>query len=118
MRRLEVCEHELRLVVQHLFKVRHAPRAVDRVAVKPAADVVAHATERHCTEVPQDHLACVAIAGPGMLAEEKQQLGRPWKFRRIAEAAVPRIERLLELPHRGRKRIACRHGPHGRRLLE
>ena len=47
LRGFEQREDELRLVVQHLLEVRHAPLAVDRVAVEAAADVVAHAAERH-----------------------------------------------------------------------
>ena len=44
LRGLEIRERELRLVVQHLLEVRDAPFGVDRVAVKAATDVVAHAT--------------------------------------------------------------------------
>ena len=47
LRRFEVREHELRLVVEHLLEVRHAPVAVDRIAMEAAADVIAHAAERH-----------------------------------------------------------------------
>ena len=38
-------EHELRLVVEHLLEVRHAPARVDRVAMEAAADVIAHAAD-------------------------------------------------------------------------
>jgi hypothetical protein len=37
----------LRLVVQHLLEVRHPPVAVHRITMEPAADVIAHAAERH-----------------------------------------------------------------------
>ena len=48
---------ELRLVVEHLLEVRHAPVRVHRVAVEPAADVVAHAAGGHGPQRPQRHVA-------------------------------------------------------------
>ena len=112
---------ELRLVVQHLLEVRHAPVAVDRVAVKAAADVIAHAAERHRAQRVGRHQQRRLRPSPAsratcVLAEEEQQLGRTRKFRRVAEAAVAPIERALELLDRDVERVGPRRSTSARRV--
>ncbi len=50
--RLGIGHRELRLIVEHFFEMRHVPEFIHRVAVEPAAEVVAdsaggHFAERH-----------------------------------------------------------------------
>ena len=47
LRGLEKREDELRLVVEHFLKMRHAPLGIHRVTMKAAADVIADAAECH-----------------------------------------------------------------------
>ena len=118
LRPFQVRKHELGLVVQHLLEMRDAPAGVDRIAMKAAADMVAHAAERHRAQRAEHHVARVGIAGPRVLAQQKHQLARPGKLRRIAEPAVTGIERLAELHHRPRERLLSGHGGGSRRALE
>ena len=100
--RLEVREHELALVVQHLLEVRDAPFRIHGIPVEPAADVIAHAPERHGAERFRHHQqrrlrAAAAGRPPRMLAQQEQQLRWTRKLRRLAEASLTPIERHLEL---------------------
>jgi hypothetical protein len=117
LRALDQREHELRLVVEHLLEMRHAPAGVDRIAVKAAANVIAHAAERHGAQRPQHDVPRRRVGSPRVLAQEEQQLRGPRKFGRVAEAAVARIERVEKLFHRPVQRIDAGHGPHRRGLL-
>src|SRR5207249_6218112 len=75
----------------------------------PAADVIAQAAERHRAQRAERHLTRVGLARAGMLAEQEQQLARPRKLRRVAEAAGARIERLAKLRDRFRQRLRPRY---------
>ena len=79
--------------------------------MKPAADVVAHAAERHGAQRLQHHPACAGGACPRVLAQEKQQLRRPWKLGGLAEPAEPGVERGAKLLDR---RLEGGRGRHGR----
>src|SRR5205823_2172140 len=87
LRALEEREHELRLVVEHLLEVRHAPAGIDGIAVKAAADVIAHPALRDRTERSQDHVQGGLVSGPRVLAQQEQELAWPRKLRRVAEPA-------------------------------
>ncbi len=99
LRALDVREHELRLVVEHLLEMRHPPRRVDRIAMKAAADVVAHAAECHRAERPQHHVAGEGVSCPRVLAQQEQQLRWTRELRRVAEPAVSPVEDLVKLRH-------------------
>src|SRR5438067_12301526 len=47
LKRIEVSDGKLGLIVKHLFEVRHVPVAIDRVAMKAAAQMIVHAASRH-----------------------------------------------------------------------
>ena len=95
--RLDVREHQLRLVVQHLLEVRHTPVGIHRVAVESSAEVVAHPAKRHRAQRHEHHVPRFAGAGPCVLAQQEQQLARPRELRRAAEPAAPAIEGDREL---------------------
>ena len=100
--RLEIRQHQLRLVVEHLLEVRHAPLAVDRVAMEAAADVIAHAAHRHRAQRVGGHQqrrlrrAPPAVRRACSRSRNSSSDGRG-KLRRVAEAAAAAIERHLEL---------------------
>ena len=85
--------------------------------MEPAADVIAHAAERHRPQGAQRHLTrdivSTAPGRAGVLAEEKQQLARARKLRRVAEAAMARIEGFAELRDRRGEGVGA--GQAGRR---
>src|SRR5947207_13397754 len=87
----------------------NAPGGIDRVAMKAAADVVAHPAEADRSKRAQRHVARLVIADPRMLAEEEQQLRAPRKFLRVAEPAVTSIEAFAKLRHGTRARPGLRH---------
>ena len=119
LRGLEIRQHELRLVVEHLLEVRHPPVAVHRVAMEPAADMVAHAAERHRAQREQHHVPRLGVAGARVLAQQEQQLARARELRLVAESAAPGVERHLELTDTDRERVRACHGGRpvvGRRL--
>ena len=107
--RLQAGQDELRLVVEHLLEVRNPPRGVDRVAVKAAADVIAHPPARHRLQGGDRDAARVDVAAASRLAEQEQQLGRPGELRRSAEAAVSRVEGGRELLHARGERVDPGH---------
>ncbi len=109
LRALEIREHELRLVVEHLLEVRHAPVGIHRVAMEAAADVIAHAPERHRAQGVQRRVTRIGVAGARVLAQQEQQLARAGKLRRAAEPAVPRVVGRAELCARSIERAGRRH---------
>src|SRR5262245_61657227 len=70
--RLEIREHQLPLVVEHLLEMRHAPLAVHGIAMEPAAEMIAHPAERHRAEGHEHHIARFARACSSMLAQQEQ----------------------------------------------
>src|SRR5439155_27331039 len=90
-------------------EMRHAPVAVDRIAMESAADVVAHPAERHRAKRDEHHVACLDGSGPSVLAQEEQQLARPRKLRRVAKATPPRAERSGKLANAFVERARRRH---------
>ena len=63
LKRVEIDDGELRLIVKHLFEVRHVPVAIDRVAMKAAAQMIVHAASRHFAKGEEIHFQRVfAIA--------------------------------------------------------
>ena len=83
--------------------------------MEAAADVIAHPAERHRAQRARAPCRAPRLAGPRVLAQQEQQLGRPRKLRRVAEAAVARIERLPELCDVRCERLGARHGSRPRR---
>ena len=94
--RLDIGQHELGLVVEHLLEVRHPPLAVDGVAMESPADMIPHAAERHGSQRRKDDIARDIVTGAPMLPEQEQQLARAWKLRGVTEPASSHIERRRE----------------------
>ena len=109
---LQRVDRDLCLVVEHFFEVRHKPRRIDRVTVKPAAHVVVNPALRHLPQrVPRHlHRRAAQLRLQALLRrapEEKREIARARKLRRPAKPAVLRIERvikILESPFKRRPR--------------
>ena len=108
LRGLEVRQHQLRLVVQHLLEVRDTPRLVDRVAVKAAPHVVAHTAQRHRAKGVERQIARHRLACTGVLAQQEQQLAGPRELRRAAKPAVPGVIGLGERRDTARQHVGRR----------
>src|SRR5436305_8093874 len=98
---VEISDSELRLVVEHLLKVRYVPIPIDGIAVKSAADMIMHSTRRHFAQREQRHIervfAGIALGIAGIESRKKSESGRARKFRRIPETAFLRIMTAIEL---------------------
>ena len=44
---VEISDRQLRLIIKHLFEMRHVPVTIDRVTMKAAAEMIVHSTRRH-----------------------------------------------------------------------
>ena len=95
MRLPRVQQKQLALVVQHLFKVRHGPRRIHRVAMKAAIKLVAHPAERHAIKrANQRELSHFPRRG---LQKQRQRWLR--EFRRATKAAVDRVMKCQQRAH-------------------
>jgi hypothetical protein len=89
LRRLQVRQGQLGLVVQHLLEVRDPPLPIDRVAVEAAAEVIAHAAERHGPQRLGRHQERrLSVPPTGTSGAHAHAAGRA--PRRDAETSAPR----------------------------
>ena len=91
LKRFEVSDRQLRLVIKHFFEMRHVPEGIHRVPVKAAAQVIVHSAGRHFAERKEIHLERVLAAHgfgrPPIDAGKKIQRHRPREFWRHTETA-------------------------------
>ena len=116
--RLRVREREqfedLRVVVKHLFEMRHMPFGVGRIARKTAAEMIVDAARAQRIEQRADRVAHARIAAAKKFVVEETEDRRVGKFRRAADAAVDGIEdaqqRLADLREIVRREVAAGQG--------
>ena len=89
---VEVGVQQLRVVVRHLLEVRHDPALVHRVAVEPAAHMIANPAPRHRGEGLLYHFAHPVLAGVVPAGEQESDPRGVRKLRSGPEAAIPDIE--------------------------
>ena len=94
--RFQAGDGKLRLVVEHLLEMRHAPLAIDRIAVKPSAQVIVDAAGAHLRERLDRHVERLALAEPRVVTEQEGKHRRPRELRLQAEAAVLPVVALAE----------------------
>ena len=85
----EVGNDELRLIVEHLFKVRDMPELVDAVAMETAGQMVVHAAFVHLAKRVLGHherLLSHGLLGVGVDVEETSEDDRSRELRRFAKA--------------------------------
>ncbi len=76
---LRVDPQQLTLVVEHLFEVGNAPMRVDRVAVKPASDVVVDAAAGHLATAEGDvGKGILCFVGRQHVGGREQQIEVGW----------------------------------------
>ena len=88
---MEVVLQQLGVVVAHFFEMRNDPALVDRVAVKPARQLVVNAAARHAFERVRVEFLGPHVVVPRGTVDQQVQRGRMRKLRRVAEAAIPRV---------------------------
>ena len=98
---VEIGDGELRLVVKHFLEVRHVPVTIDRVTMKPAADVIVHSARSHFAQGEEHHVEGV-FAGITLgiaCVESREKIERDWprKFRRSTESAFLRVIAAIDL---------------------
>ena len=96
------------LVVEHFFKVRHAPLCICCIAMKTAAKMVADATPRHVIQCLLDHIEvfCMGILSIGRQQQVERVIG--WKFRGCAQAAIDGIKSFFNMVNRLANQIFSR----------
>jgi hypothetical protein len=96
LQRLQQNADELRLVIEHLLKMRNTPCSVNGVAVKSAAKMVIDSSFRHLPQGCRGHDGAVlAPLVPGH-AEQERKDGGSGKFRRTPEPARIAVKRASE----------------------
>ena len=88
---------ELGVVVEHLLEVRDLPACVGGIAEEAAAELVEDAAAAHPFQAVAHHVQRLVVgaalsSGVVPVAQELLQDGRLRKLRRLAEAAVHRVE--------------------------
>ena len=103
----------LRIVVEHFFKVRHEPAIIRRIARIAAAEMIVDAALRHMLQ-REAHAGPVGrFPEPSARAPQKFEDRRVGKFRRALEAAIDAIHRLQQMRRnlvRKRQRKLARAG--------
>src|SRR5207302_231401 len=102
---------KLRVVVRHLFEMRHHPALVDGITVKASRQLVVYAAACHLFEGRGEDLAELLVTRAGVLINQQIESRRMGELRSAAESAVLLIEHLPSgtddfLNHPGRKRAA------------
>ncbi len=99
---VEVCQGQLGIIVQHLFKVRHKPVVIRAVAVEAAAHHIIHPTPAHPVQCVDSGLQSFLVAA-GSLQQQVfncHGLGEAGRLSPAAFVPVIRFEqrfgRLLE----------------------
>ena len=89
---MQVERRQLRVVVEHLFEVRHEPQAIHRIAREAAAELVVHAAARHLHQRRVHHAARVGIVAAAGEPQDELPDHRLRKLRCAAEPAVLLVE--------------------------
>ena len=73
---IEIQVHQLCVVIQHLFKVRHQPVGIHGIARKPAPDLIVDASCGHSLTGMQNHLHRVVILESNAVAKQVRGMAR------------------------------------------
>ncbi len=94
---VQVDAGQLRVVVQHLLKMRRQPVVVNGVAVESATELIVHAPAGHGLQGLGYHLERQGIARGVVIAQQKLQRHRLGELRRVAPPAVSPVKALPEV---------------------
>ena len=110
LREIRVQAEQRPVVVEHLLEVRNRPLRIDAVAAEAAAQLIVDAAVGHPRERDADDGERIGVVRAHVLAQAELEIGRVRKLGRGAEAAVFRVEPLLELrERRGRSTLPAAH---------
>ena len=86
LKSLQICDRQLRLVIKHFFEMRNVPVTVDRVTMKPTAEMIVNSTGCHFAQGKQAHPQRLFRFRIGTIAgintEQEVKRHRTRKFRR------------------------------------
>lgn len=88
---IQIGAGQLSLIVEHLLKMRHSPLLVDRITVKPTANVIEDSTLGHFSQGRERHLKSLRMAEAPVVAKQKVEGDRPGEFGGGAESGKARI---------------------------
>ena len=113
---------QLRLIVEHLFKMGHMPFIVHGIAVETAAEVVVQPAAGHFAQSEEGHLQGIRRAGARVIAEHEIESDRTREFGGAAKAPMLRLEAVFNLliagVEQGPDRRAPLAGLHSGHLLQ
>jgi hypothetical protein len=99
---VEIGDGELRLIVKHLFEMRHVPVAIDRVTMEPTADMIVHSACGHFAQREQSHLQRVfagfTLGSARVESRQEVERRRSRKLRGISKTAFLRVVTTVKLP--------------------
>ena len=90
-----------RVVVEHLFEVRHQPMLVGRITGEAATKLVVDAAGGHRVEAPPGHRQRPLVGCTDVLSEQELDGHRLRELGRPAPAAVARVKGPLQTKQRG-----------------
>ena len=64
---------QLGLIVEHFLKMRHVPKSIHRIAVKSAAEVIAHSSCGHLAQCKRAIVAARGASSPWGVAKRKRK---------------------------------------------
>ena len=96
------------LIVEHFFKVRHAPLCIRCIAMKTTAEVIADAAQSHVMQCLFDHIEvfCLRILSIGRQQQVERVIGR--KFWGCTQAAVDGVKPFFYVVYRLAEQVFSR----------
>ena len=101
LKRIEIGDGELRLIVEHFLEMRHVPITIDRVAMKTATEMIVHPAGSHFAQREQRHFEGMFSGFALRIARIKsgEEIERHWsrKLWSVTEAAFLRVVTTVNL---------------------
>ena len=85
---------QLRVVVGHLFKMRHHPALIHRVAMKASRQLIVNPATGHLFQGADEHLPQMRVSAANITLNQQIECGRMRKLGSAAEAAVLLVKHL------------------------
>ena len=114
-RRLRRDREQLSVVVKHFLEMRDHPVGVDRIPAEPAAELIVdpalgHARERERRHVERLEVGLVVAGRHAPAPQQKLEVRRVRKLRRLAESAEPAVELARQILPRAREGRSIQRG--------
>ena len=102
---IQIQWQELGIVIQHLFKVRHQPAIIDRIAMKSTSEMIVDTPASHLARGQLGHVEEVFIATGMPIAQEMFQIRGIGEFGLGAEATVHHVKVVRQRTGRIRENV-------------